>query len=204
MVAPRENLPSECMPWGRWVTGELDDLSKYSSYVSNDAVNLSSQLKPSYDNISESINGMDLRQSMLLNAPDISGYASGQPNTWVSYGVDYFFNAPYGVNIVANIIVSLTIPGTLITQTQSKPQAILMKLNGTKLNGLIPIEDIQYRENDPIKSVRLSFNGSGWISPGTQNYLRLEIGSYNDTSSDASFSVDASQVELFLTFRSST
>lgn len=198
-IPPQMNLPESAMPWGRWFMDEAAAARRGLEAAGSDADSFGAQFRAQSDNISRTISQFASRRTGVLRPPNINSFASGSVG-WIAVGQDVSFAALQRVRREAMMIIGFTVPRTPFNTISPGPNHLRVLVNGAQFGGLLPLNRAGGPEILPIDSTRTPFRVPIVIEPGAINTIRMELGSYMSVSSSYSFSVNASDIEIALTF----
>lgn len=198
-IPPQMNLPESAMPWGRWFMDEAAAAWRGLEAADSDADSFGAQFRAQSDNISRTISQFASRRTGVLRPPNINSFASGSVG-WIAVGQDVSFAALQRVRREAMMIIGFTVPRAPFGTISPGPNYLRVLVNGAQAGGLLALNRAGGPAVLPIDSTRVPFRVPITIQPGAVNTIRMELGSYMSVSSSYSFSVNASDIEIALTF----
>jgi hypothetical protein len=197
-LAPKANLPDSAEPWGRWYDDERRSI-RNSLELENAKIDGSgAQFRSKADNLAATIAQFSSRRMVALDLPDFDGTASGSIG-WVAYGRTISFALQSRVTEKAKIDLAFDVPRIPVGVISNGPNNIQLIVNGVPTGGIMRLRRLNGPADMPLASSRLSFRVPIAVIPGAVNQVRIELGSYFETSASWSFAVDAKNVTMSIT-----
>lgn len=196
------DLPRLAEPWGRWIESEMSSVRDGLEGASSSSNSMGAQFRSRADNLSQTIAQFASRRTVILQAPEINGFASGSAG-WVFYAQTASFSVSSRVRPQAMLTVAMTIPRIPALTISAGPNSLRVLVNGSQAGGAFNLNRVAGPEDLPVDSNRTPFRMGIPINPGEVNTITLELGSYISTAGSYNFQVQASAVELALTFEES-